>query len=63
MSPTGTRADPWQLKTPPGTASYTMHRDAAADPPLLVCEVGSTRLSYLARAIDDLHQMLLAHGD
>ena len=63
MPPTGTPDDPWQLKTPPGTAAYTVHRDDAADPPVLVCQVGSTRLSYLARAIDDLHQMLLAHGD
>jgi hypothetical protein len=28
-----------------------------------VCQVGSTKLTYLARAIDDLHAMLKAHGD
>ena len=59
----GTKDDPWQLKTPPGTSEYTMYRDDAADPPLIVCNVGSTRLTYLARAIDDLHAMLKAHGD
>jgi hypothetical protein len=59
----GTKDDPWQLTTPPGTSEYTMYRDDSADPPLIVCQVGSTRLTYLARAIDDLHAMLKAHGD
>ena len=59
----GTKDDPWQLKTAPGTSDYTMYRDDTSDPPLLVCQVGSTRLTYLARAIDDLHVMLKAHGD
>lgn len=60
---TGTKEDPWQLRTAPGTSEYTMYRDEAADPPLIVCQVGSTRLTYLARAIGDLHAMLKAHGD
>ncbi|MFL6204018.1 MAG: DUF6855 family protein [Acidimicrobiales bacterium] len=59
----GTSDDPWQLTTAPGSSSYTMHRDDEADPPLLVCQVGSTRLTYLARAIDDLHAWLQAQGD
>ena len=59
----GTKDDPWQLRTPPGTAEYTIWRDDAATPPVLVCQVGSTRLTYLARAVDDLHAMLVAHGD
>lgn len=62
-SGTGTAEDPWQLKTPPQSSEYTIYRDDAAEPPLLVCQVGSTRLTYLARAIDDLHAMLAAHGD
>ncbi len=40
-----------------------MFRDEAADPPALVCQVGSTKLSYDVRAIEDLHAMLKAHGD
>jgi len=28
-----------------------------------VVQVGKTRLSYQLRCIDDLHEMLLAHGD
>ena len=59
----GTKEDPWQLKTPPGTSDYTMYRDEAADPPAIVCQVGSTQLKYNLRAIDDLHAMLKAHGD
>jgi hypothetical protein len=38
----GTAADPWVLKTPPGTSEYTMHQDEASDPPRLVCVVGKT---------------------
>jgi hypothetical protein len=60
---TGTKEDPWQLTTPPGTSSYTMYRDDAADPPALVCQVGSTKLSYRVEAIDDLHAMLRDRGD
>jgi hypothetical protein len=59
----GTRADPWVLKTPPGTSEYEMYRDDTADPPALVCQVGSTKLSYDARGIEDLHGMLKEHGD
>lgn len=59
----GTREDPWQLATPPGTSSYQMWRDEAADPPTLVCQVGSTQLKYDLRCIDDLAAMLKAHGD
>jgi len=59
----GTKEDPWVLKTPPGTSDYTMYRDESADPPLLVCQVGSTRLTYQLRALEDLRQMLREHGD
>ena len=58
----GTKDDPWALTTPPGSSSYTMYRDATVDPAVLVCQVGSTKLQYDARAIDDLHAWLLAHG-
>lgn len=62
-APAGTKSDPWVLKTPPGKSEYTMYRDDEADPPLLVCQVGSTKLTYLARAIDDLHAWLGEQGD
>ena len=63
MSGSGTREEPWVLKTPPGTSEYRMWRDEEADPPALVCQVGSTKLGYQLRAIDDLHAMLQQHGD
>jgi len=60
----GTKDDPWQLTTAPGSSTYTMYRDDDADPALLVCQVGSTKLSYLAAAVDDLHAWLLSRkGD
>jgi hypothetical protein len=62
-SGSGTREDPWTLKTPSGTSEYQMYRDEAADPPAIVCQVGSTQLKYNIRAIEDLHAMLKAHGD
>ena len=60
---TGTKDDPWVLTTAPGTSEYTMYRDDAADPPQLVCQVGSTKWAYLASAIDDLHGWLREQGD
>jgi hypothetical protein len=39
---TGTREDPWILRTPPSASEYQMYRDEAADPPTLVCVVGKT---------------------
>ena len=59
----GTKEDPWELKTPPGTSSYTMYRDEQADPPVLVCQVGSTTLKYRLQAIEDLHAWLKGRGD
>jgi hypothetical protein len=63
MDGTGTADDPWQLTTAPGSSSYTMYRDEAADPPLLVCQVGTTKLTYLLSAIDDLAAWLREQGD
>jgi hypothetical protein len=59
----GTPEDPWNLTTPPGKSTYQMYRDEAADPPALVCVVGSTTLGYQLRCIEDLHEMLKRHGD
>ena len=46
MAGTGTREDPWQLVTANGGSAYQMWRDEAADPPAIVCQVGSTQLRY-----------------
>jgi len=59
----GTKDDPWQLSTPPGSSAYQMWRDEGVDPPALVCQVGSTQLRYQLRIIDDLTAWLRAQGD
>jgi len=59
----GTKDDPWTLKTPPGSSEYSMYKDTEADPPALVCVVGSTTLKYHLQAIEDLHTWLVAQGD
>ena len=59
----GTADDPWMLTTPPGKSAFEAWRDEASDPPALVVQVGSTQLRYHLRCLDDLHAMLVAHGD
>ena len=59
----GTREEPWLLKTPGGRSEFTAFRDDALDPPALVVLVGKTELRYQLRCLDDLHAMLKAHGD
>lgn len=59
----GTKDDPWALKTAPGSSAYTMFTDEQADPPVLVCQVGSTTLEYHMRAITDLAAWLRERGD
>src|SRR5258706_10785013 len=59
----GTREDPWQVTTPPGSSAFTAYRDESSDPPTLVAQVGKTEVRYQLRCIDDLHAMLKKHGD
>jgi uncharacterized protein DUF6855 len=59
----GTKAQPWQLTTPPGTSAFEAYRDPSAEPPALVVRVGKTELRYHDRCIADLHAMLASHGD
>jgi hypothetical protein len=64
MTPlTRTRENPWHLKTPPGSSEYTLHVEDKDGTRALVCTVGKTVLSYDARYVDDLYQMLKAAGD
>ena len=59
----GTKDSPWRLKTPPNTSDYEMYRDERDGQAVIVCVVGKTTLLYDARAIEDLHAMLKAHGE
>ena len=63
VSGTGTRQDPWVLKTPPGQSEYLSYRDEELDPPALVVQVKKTELRYHLRCLDDLHAMLADRGD
>ncbi|MEL6678753.1 MAG: DUF6855 family protein [Pseudomonadota bacterium] len=58
---TGEPDDPWVLKTPSLASEFLVHRDEDAG--ALVVQVGKTVLSYQLRCIEDLHAMLIAHGD
>ena len=60
---TGTREDPWRLTTPPGASAFEAYLAPDAPVPALVVVVGKTELRYALRCIEDLHAMLLAHGD
>ena len=60
---TGTRDDPWRLKTPSGQSAIEAYRDEAADPPALVVVAAKTEVRYLLRSLADLHTMLKARGD
>jgi len=59
----GTKENPWPLKTPPGTADFTMHKDVKDGREILVCTVGKTILHYDAKCLNDLHTMLKKHGE
>ena len=63
MSGSGTKDDPWRLKTPPLTSEYEMFLDERDGRQVVVCVVGKTTLLYDARAIEDLHAMLKKRGD
>ena len=58
---TGTKDDPWILKTPSLSSEYQAWRDD--EKKALVVQVGSTQLSYQLRCIEDLQSMLKKNGD
>ena len=59
----GTKENPWVLKTPSGNAEFEAYRDETLEPPALVVQVGKTQLRYNLRCLTDLHSMLKKHGD
>jgi hypothetical protein len=59
----GTADDPWILKTPSLTSEYQAWRDETATTPALVVQVGTTRLAYQLRCLDDVPAMLKTAGD
>jgi hypothetical protein len=59
----GTKEDPWVLKTPSGESEFFAYRDETSNPPAVVVTVGKTELRYHLRSLDDLQRMLQAHKD
>ena len=57
------KENPWILQTPPQSSSYEMYVDEKDGEEIIVCTVGKTVLHYRYRCLDDLHQMLVKHGD
>jgi hypothetical protein len=60
---TGSKENPWLLKTPPRSSDYQMYKDEKDGKDILVCVVGKTILHYDYRCIEDLHAMLKKHND
>lgn len=63
VTESGTKENPWKLKTPPGTSEYEVYKDIKDEKEILVCTVGKTVLIYDYRAITDLYKMLKTRGD
>jgi hypothetical protein len=59
----GTKENPWKLRTPPLSSEYEMYKDVKDGEDVIVCIVGKTTLLYDYRCIADLHAMLKKHGD
>jgi hypothetical protein len=55
--------DPWRLKTPSLSSEFLAWRDESKEPQCLIVQVGSTKLSYQLRCIEDLHAMLKKQKD
>ncbi len=58
-----TKDNPWKLKTPPGSSEYEIYIEEKDGVEVIMCVVGSTKLWYDLRAINDLHEMLKENGD
>lgn len=56
----GSADAPWVLQTPSLGSEFQAWRDAGLK--ALVVQVGTTRLSYQLRCLEDLHAMLRARG-
>ena len=59
----GTKARPWVLSTAGGASGFRAYRDPLLDPPAIVVKAGGTELSFHLRCLNDLDEMLRAHGD
>ena len=59
----GTKEHPTILKTPPLSSEYMIYVDQKDGNDILVCTVGKTILHYNFDCLNDLYNMIKAHGD
>ena len=59
----GTKEDPWDLETPPGTSELPHVQGRAGRSTGSCVPSGLTTLQYHLRAVDDLHAWLVEQGD
>jgi len=59
----GTVADPGNLRPRPDQVNSRAWRDEESEPQMLVVQAGSTRLSYLLRALEDTVELLTRRKD
>ena len=59
----GTKEDPWILKTPPGKSEYKGWLEKDAEIPAVCCLVSGYELRYKIECLEDLHAMLKERGD
>jgi hypothetical protein len=58
----GTRKNPWVLKTPDDSAQFAAWREPRSDPPAIVVKAGDGELRFHLRSLNDLDEMLKEHG-
>jgi hypothetical protein len=57
----GTKRNPWVLKTSAGSVQFTAYRDAGSDPPAIVVNAAETELRFHLRSLNDLDEALKEH--
>lgn len=60
---TGTKEDPWNMRTPPGKSQFTAWLEEDAEVPAVCCMVSGYELRYKFEALQDLADMLKERGD
>jgi hypothetical protein len=60
---TGTRRNPWVLRTPGGGVEFLAYREPTHNPPAIVVKVEGVETRYHLRCLNDLDEMLKERGD
>ena len=60
---TGTRRNPWVLRTPGGDVEFLAYREPTHSPPAIVVKVEGVETRFHLRCLNDLDEMLKERGD